>query len=98
MIAEGIDKAKTMENTVFLTNKDVAWWDDALIQQQHKLYDVTLKNLDYDKYNEVISLVLEYDLEHSYREKVEAWCLPKELCHYTKSTSITFRKSAKSEE
>jgi hypothetical protein len=96
MVNQGIDNIKTMENTVFLTEKEIVSYDEALVTPDLKLYDITIKGCDLDKYTELVTLVNAYDLDYSAKDKVEPWMLPRDMISFVKTRSIVFRKSPKS--
>ncbi|MFH1052137.1 MAG: siphovirus Gp157 family protein [bacterium] len=96
MVREGYDKIKTMENTIFLTDKSKLICTEHDVPKELKVYDITLKNLDYEHLQEVVALAMENDLEHSYKDRIEPVILPDNMKKVIHSKMITFRKSPKS--
>lgn len=95
MEGEGLRKIRTLENTVYLTEKIVPVFDERLAKPEQKLYDLKAGSLDYRTYVEVKELLESRGTKASVTEKTEAWLLPPEMVEHRRYNQITFRKSPK---
>jgi hypothetical protein len=95
MSRESKRKITTVENTVFITEKDKLICTEDDISQEYKTYDVTLKDVDYYVLEEIIALANEYDLVRSLNAKIKPEKLPASMTKTIQIRSITFRKSPK---
>jgi len=93
---DSLDKIMTQENTAYLTYKDVAEFDERAVLPEYKVYDITLKAIDYATYNQIVKFAENQKLQHTSKELINPDKLPIELISYTKSCILTIRKSPKS--
>jgi len=96
MLHEGTDKIKTNENTAFLTSKDIVSFDESLIKPEHKLYDLTLKDITFARYQNLMGYAKASNIQTSEKVKPEPKLMPAELVSVTKQATLTIRKSPKS--
>ena len=97
MTNEGTNKIKTIENTAFLTSKEILVYNEALIRPEPKLYDVTVKDLSYETHLRLCEYAKTKGLQTSAKEKIVPEKLPPELVRHVNQIILTIRKSPKTE-
>lgn len=94
---EGFDKIKTLENTAFLTSKDLLTCDESQVKPEQKYYDITIKDAPYGLYKKLSEFAEAKGYQTAVKEKVIPEKLPADLVTPIKQVSLTIRKSAKTE-
>jgi hypothetical protein len=93
---DGLEKIKTYENTAYLTHKEIPEYDEARLLPEYKVYDLSLKGMDYATYNQVVKFASNMKIPYTSKDQVNPDSVSKELINYIPTTILTIKKSPKS--